>query len=66
MSTALQIRTDDKYVTVDGLKTRYIEDGKGPVLLLLHGAQQLVIVNTPWYPDSEQINRGPEQKSSSH
>lgn len=38
MATALKIQTNDKYVTVDGLKTRYIEDGKGPVLLLLHGA----------------------------
>src|ERR1043166_2474825 len=28
----------DKYVQVDGLKTRYIEDGKGPAVILLHGA----------------------------
>jgi 4,5:9,10-diseco-3-hydroxy-5,9,17-trioxoandrosta-1(10),2-diene-4-oate hydrolase len=28
----------DKYVTVDGLKLRYIEDGEGPAVLLLHGA----------------------------
>lgn len=38
MATALKIQTDDKYVTVDGLRTRYIEDGQGPALLLLHGA----------------------------
>jgi pimeloyl-ACP methyl ester carboxylesterase len=38
MATALKIQTNDKYVTVDGLKTRYIEDGQGPALLLLHGA----------------------------
>jgi len=28
----------DKYVQVDGLKTRYIEDGSGPAVLFLHGA----------------------------
>lgn len=28
----------DRYVTVDGLRTRYIDDGEGPVTLLLHGA----------------------------
>ena len=28
----------DKFVQVDGLKTRYIEDGKGPAAILLHGA----------------------------
>src|ERR1044071_2729630 len=28
----------DKFVQVDGLKTRYIEDGKGPAVILLHGA----------------------------
>lgn len=38
MATALKIQTNDKYVTVDGLKTRYIEEGTGPALLLLHGA----------------------------
>jgi 2-hydroxy-6-oxonona-2,4-dienedioate hydrolase len=38
MATALKIQTDDKYVTVDGLRTRYIEQGQGPALLLLHGA----------------------------
>lgn len=38
MATALKIQTNDKYVTVEGLRTRYIEEGQGPVLLLLHGA----------------------------
>ena len=28
----------DKYVTVDGLRLRYIEEGEGPAVLLLHGA----------------------------
>lgn len=28
----------DKFVTVDGLKLRYIEEGAGPAVLLLHGA----------------------------
>ncbi|HEX5279906.1 MAG TPA: alpha/beta hydrolase [Micropepsaceae bacterium] len=28
----------DKFVTVDGLKLRYIEEGEGPAVLLLHGA----------------------------
>jgi len=28
----------DRYVTVDGLRTRYVEDGDGPATLLLHGA----------------------------
>jgi 4,5:9,10-diseco-3-hydroxy-5,9,17-trioxoandrosta-1(10),2-diene-4-oate hydrolase len=29
---------ENKYVQVDGLKTRYIEDGTGPAAILLHGA----------------------------
>ena len=29
---------EDKFVQVDGLKTRYIEDGAGPAAILLHGA----------------------------
>ena len=29
---------ENKFVQVDGLKTRYIEDGTGPAALLLHGA----------------------------
>ena len=28
----------DKFVEVDGLKLRYIEEGSGPSLLFLHGA----------------------------
>lgn len=28
----------DKFVTADGLRTRYIEEGEGPPVLLLHGA----------------------------
>ena len=38
MTTVLKIKTDDKYVAVDGLKSRYIEDGNGPAVLFLHGA----------------------------
>lgn len=29
---------ENKYLQVDGLKTRYIEDGTGPAAILLHGA----------------------------
>lgn len=29
---------EEKFVVVDGLKTRYVEEGTGPVLVLLHGA----------------------------
>lgn len=28
----------EKFIEVDGLKTRYLEEGSGPVVLLLHGA----------------------------
>src|SRR5258705_8459451 len=38
MSSDLMTRVKDKYVTVDGLKVRYIEEGEGPAVLLLHGA----------------------------
>jgi 4,5:9,10-diseco-3-hydroxy-5,9,17-trioxoandrosta-1(10),2-diene-4-oate hydrolase len=38
MNTGLMTRLKDKYVTVDGLKLRYIEEGQGPAVLLLHGA----------------------------
>lgn len=32
------VRTSDKFVTVDGLKIRYLEEGTGTPALLLHGA----------------------------
>ena len=32
------MRYENKFVQVDGLKTRYIEDGAGPAVILLHGA----------------------------
>jgi pimeloyl-ACP methyl ester carboxylesterase len=38
MSSDLMTRVEDKFVTVDGLKLRYIEEGQGPAVLLLHGA----------------------------
>ena len=33
-----KIKPEDKFVTVDGLKLRYIEEGSGPSVLFLHGA----------------------------
>ena len=38
MSSDLMTRLQDKFVTVDGLTLRYIEEGEGPPVLLLHGA----------------------------
>lgn len=38
MSSDTLTRVKDKFVTVDGLNTRYIEEGDGPPVLLLHGA----------------------------
>ena len=38
MDTAERTRPKDKFVTVDGLKLRYIEEGSGPSVLFLHGA----------------------------
>jgi pimeloyl-ACP methyl ester carboxylesterase len=38
MSIDVANRLRDKYVTVDGLKLRYIEEGKGHPVILLHGA----------------------------
>jgi len=38
MSSDLMTRAKDKYVTVDGLRLRYIEEGRGPAVLFLHGA----------------------------
>ena len=33
-----KIKPGDKYVSIDGLKVRYIEEGSGPSVLFLHGA----------------------------
>jgi pimeloyl-ACP methyl ester carboxylesterase len=38
MDAALATKTEEKYVTVAGLRTRYIEQGRGPAVILLHGA----------------------------
>jgi 4,5:9,10-diseco-3-hydroxy-5,9,17-trioxoandrosta-1(10),2-diene-4-oate hydrolase len=38
MVTAEKIKSEDKYVSVDGLQLRYIEEGSGPSVLFLHGA----------------------------
>lgn len=38
MNIVAQLRTEDRYVTVDGLRLRYIEHGAGPSVLFLHGA----------------------------
>ena len=38
MSSDTLTRVHDKFVTVDGLRTRYIEEGEGSPVLLLHGA----------------------------
>ena len=38
MSSDLMTRVKDKYVTVDGLRLRYVEEGRGPAVLFLHGA----------------------------
>jgi pimeloyl-ACP methyl ester carboxylesterase len=38
MDTAILAGVEDKFVTVAGLRTRYIEQGRGPVVILLHGA----------------------------
>jgi pimeloyl-ACP methyl ester carboxylesterase len=32
------VRTDDRFVTVDGLKTRYLEEGSGVPAIMLHGS----------------------------
>ena len=29
--------TGEKYIDVDGIKTRYFEKGSGPLLVLFHG-----------------------------
>lgn len=38
MEAALATKTEDKFVTVAGLRTRYLEEGEGPAVILLHGA----------------------------
>jgi 4,5:9,10-diseco-3-hydroxy-5,9,17-trioxoandrosta-1(10),2-diene-4-oate hydrolase len=38
MDTHLATMTADKYVTIDGLKIRYIEEGSGTPVLFMHGA----------------------------
>jgi len=38
MSADLMARVEDKFVTIDGLRTRYIVAGEGPAVLFLHGA----------------------------
>jgi 4,5:9,10-diseco-3-hydroxy-5,9,17-trioxoandrosta-1(10),2-diene-4-oate hydrolase len=38
MSAVEKITSENKFVTVDGLKLRYIEEGSGPSVLFLHGA----------------------------
>src|SRR3954471_1216196 len=38
MSSDLMTRVQDKLVSVDGLNLRYIEQGEGPAVILLHGA----------------------------
>jgi pimeloyl-ACP methyl ester carboxylesterase len=38
MDAAVKTETENKFVTVAGLRTRYIEQGKGPAIIMLHGA----------------------------
>jgi 4,5:9,10-diseco-3-hydroxy-5,9,17-trioxoandrosta-1(10),2-diene-4-oate hydrolase len=38
MHAVEKFKPEDKFVTVDGLKLRYIEEGSGPSVLFLHGA----------------------------
>jgi pimeloyl-ACP methyl ester carboxylesterase len=38
MDTEERIKPEDKFVSVDGQKLRYIEEGSGPSVLFLHGA----------------------------
>ena len=38
MDTHLATMTADKYVTIDGLKIRYLEEGSGTPVLFMHGA----------------------------
>jgi 4,5:9,10-diseco-3-hydroxy-5,9,17-trioxoandrosta-1(10),2-diene-4-oate hydrolase len=38
MDDVERMKPEDKFVSVDGLKVRYIEEGSGPSVLFLHGA----------------------------
>src|SRR4051812_30247326 len=38
VSSDLMTRVKDRFVTIDGLRLRYIEEGEGPAVVLLHGA----------------------------
>jgi pimeloyl-ACP methyl ester carboxylesterase len=38
MDAEVKSEIEDKFVTVAGLRTRYIEQGSGPAVILLHGA----------------------------
>ena len=38
MDAKVSAKQEDKFVTVGGLRTRYIEEGQGPAVILLHGA----------------------------
>lgn len=38
MEGAVKSEVEDKFVTIAGLRTRYIEQGRGPAVILLHGA----------------------------
>ena len=38
MDTLERVTPQDKFLTVDGLRLRYIEEGSGPSVLFLHGA----------------------------
>lgn len=38
MATELKAKLEDRYVTVDGLRLRYVEQGQGPAVVFLHGA----------------------------
>ena len=38
MDTAVATGFEDKFVEVEGLSIRYMEDGSGPAVVLFHGA----------------------------
>lgn len=38
MDTAVKSEVEDKIVTVSGLRTRYFEEGRGPAVIMMHGA----------------------------